>query len=296
MTPALGLIFLDGEPKKIEEVRELSAREYQDYKEASGRLMSWLNEAQPANAARDAYLEYKNLVEGYLEKHRKRKPINGVILKRDINRTLSNFLHAVRAFLDQSKRHLVDRYGKDSPQVKDFEATVHKEYDDSFSYRLLDQLRNYTQHVGEAIENVSINSEAVNPETREVKDYLRVELNRDRLLAWPKLKAAVREELKGMPPKLPMGPHVDKVMRSVDNIRTIVIAQEVFELQRNAKYVMDLVAPLREEYGTPVVYHSDLANIEVGESGSYNMNIEWIPVDLATFILNPPQELSEKTS
>jgi len=99
-------------------------------------------------------------------------------------------------------------------------------------------------------------------------------------LAWPKLKAAVREELKGMSPKLPIDPHVDKVMRSVDNIRTTVIAQEVFELQRNAKYVMDLVAPLREEYGLPIVVHSDLTNVEVGGSGSYNINVEWIPVDL----------------
>src|SRR5215208_368165 len=170
MTPSLGVISLDGEPKKVEEVRELSAREYQEYKEASGRLMSWLGEMQVANAVRDAYLDYKNLVDGYLEKYRKRKSIDVVTLKRDINRTLSNFLHAVRAFLDQSKRNLVDRYGKDSPQVQDFQSITHEEYDDSFSYRLLDQLRNYTQHVGEAIENVSFGSEAVNSETRESKD------------------------------------------------------------------------------------------------------------------------------
>lgn len=204
---------------------------------------------------------------------------------------MSNLLRAFRAFLDQAKKNLEDRYGKDFAQVRAFEKATNKAYDSSFSYRFLDQVRNYTQHVGDAVHSIPSGARAAPDDPQKTEHYLRVELDRDRFLAWRKLKASVREEVKGLPAKIELSEHLKNVADAVFEINVIINAQQVFELQGHAHRIIDLVRPLKAWGGIPVILHMEFPrNAKVGEKiGPLQHNIEQIPVELANFIaMDPP--------
>ena len=48
----------------------------------------------------------------------------------------------------------------------------------------MDQVRNYTQHVGDAVHHIPFGSHDSPDRPGETEHYLRVELDRDRFLAW----------------------------------------------------------------------------------------------------------------
>ena len=213
-------------------------------------------------------------------------------MHQDITTKVSNFLRAFRSFLDQTQKSLEDRYGKGKAQVKAFEKAMNKAYDSSFSYRFLDQVHNYTQHVGSAVHNIPFGSHAAPGRCEETEHYLWVELDRDKFLAWRKLKASVREEVKKAPARIELSEHIRNVAHAVQEINVAIIAQQVVELQGHAHRVIDLVRSLKAWDGILVILHLQLPEGEVGQWGSGNTNIEWIPVDLAEFVANPPGDIS----
>jgi hypothetical protein len=292
--PKLGVVMkaTENEPVNFITVRELGREEYQKYRMSSARLMEWMLEDQAAKVVQEAHEEYESTLERYRAAIANRESIDTLQMHRDINTKVSNFLRAFRSFLDQSQKNLEDRYGKGKAQVKAFEKATNKAYDSSFSYRLLDQVRNYTQHVGDAVHGTPFGERAAPGRPNETEHYLWVELDRDRFLAWRKLKASVREEVTKLPLRIELSEHIKNVAHAVQEINVTVIAQQVFELQGHAHRVIDLVRPLKDRGGIPVVLHMKMPNVEVGQSGQGNANIEWIPVDLAEFVANPRRDLS----
>lgn len=139
ITPKLGVAIpkTEDSPLHFEMVRELEAEEYRKYKASSGRILDWLFESQPVKAVQEAYEEYEDILERYHAALVNREPLDRMRLHRNINTKVSNFLRAFRAFLDQAKKNLEDRYGKDSAQARAFEKATNKAYDSSFSYRFL---------------------------------------------------------------------------------------------------------------------------------------------------------------
>lgn len=63
-----------------------------------------------------------------------------------VNRRLLNFLSSARLYLDQLKHQISSMYGKDSPVWVGVRARETAEYDGSLAYRVLDALRNHSQH------------------------------------------------------------------------------------------------------------------------------------------------------
>ena len=64
------------------------------------------------------------------------------------NRRIVNLLTTTRLYTDQTPQHLACVFGKASTEVKMFNDLLSAKYDSSFAYRLLDAIRNYSQHAG----------------------------------------------------------------------------------------------------------------------------------------------------
>lgn len=63
-----------------------------------------------------------------------------------VNRGLLNFLSSARLYLDQLKHQISSMYGKGSPIWAGLRARETAEYDSSLAYRVIDALRNHSQH------------------------------------------------------------------------------------------------------------------------------------------------------
>ena len=68
--------------------------------------------------------------------------------KQKLSRLFSNYLSSVRLYLDHLMVHISKVYGKGSKEFKDIKYQTNSHYDSSFSYRLLEALRNNMQHSG----------------------------------------------------------------------------------------------------------------------------------------------------
>jgi hypothetical protein len=88
-----------------------------------------------------------------------------------INRRIVNLLTTCRLYLDQVQHHLQNIYRSESEQVKEFKVQSSHEYDSSFGYRVMEAMRNYVQHRGLSIGQISNQSQLVENEDQEKRKH-----------------------------------------------------------------------------------------------------------------------------
>lgn len=66
----------------------------------------------------------------------------------EINRHVLNYLASLNTFLDQTRKFLSKKFGKDSKELSSFDEMTNELFDGFFSYRFLYKLRNFTVHCG----------------------------------------------------------------------------------------------------------------------------------------------------
>ncbi len=288
MGPSLSVTRIEGGKTVLAEVRELSDQEYERYKNAAKRLIKWQGDEQPYAAVVNGYRQLITSLNMLSQRHARGERLNGLQVRNHLNERVSNFLHAWRAFLDQSSRTLSSHYGSESEQLKRFEESCSREYDSSFSYRFMDQLRNYSQHAGRPVGHVSLTSSIGEFGDPSIDSYrLEVNVDRDSLLEWRSLKSAVRKEVEGLPARIPLEPHVNALMQSIYRIHGAVVAQQIPDLTESAQRVLEVATPAEQEGGNACIIDLSATLPHLKEPGDTSeFRIEEIPSGLARFILN----------
>lgn len=75
-------------------------------------------------------------------------------LRSTINRRVVNLLTTTRLYLDQAPQRLADCATNPEKARSEFKLRTNAHYDGFFSYRFLEELRNYVQHCGLAVHNL----------------------------------------------------------------------------------------------------------------------------------------------
>jgi hypothetical protein len=147
--PQLG-VFVDAKQKRLNSVRMLRDNEFAEYREATGSIAGFVSDCQKFQEVRKSYAEYRELIDYYNRKYSVRPRLNTVItgeMNNAINRRLRAFFTEFYFFLEYAERKLKRRYGKDSEQANDFKKATGEQFDGSFAYRFIYQLRGYAQHI-----------------------------------------------------------------------------------------------------------------------------------------------------
>lgn len=84
-----------------------------------------------------------------------------------VSRRIVNLLTSCKMYLDQSIKHITRIYGKGSPESILVEHEFNLQYNQSFGYRVMEALRNYTQHYGFPIQNIIFSSEWLDFENKD---------------------------------------------------------------------------------------------------------------------------------
>jgi hypothetical protein len=290
--PKLSL-FIERPHKHLDLRRELSEREYEEYTRAIARLARFVDDQQRFDLVREGFGGYKLLVQNYAQKYARQPRLNLIIqaeISNRVNGKLRNFFSEFRAFLDYTETHLKTHYGEGSKEFSGFNAACSMEYDTSVSYRFLYKLRSYGQHSGVPLNSVSITSGDFDPALEDYRNHLLLEVDRDRLLdASSHWAAKVKQDIKGFPPRFELDPHIENMYMSLERINNAVVVAMLPVLKQSAKTVVNLAEELQGELGTPAIVHHDPSRVHVGETGRGNMKIQWIPVDLAKWVLTIPE-------
>lgn len=279
-------------------LQELSDEECQRYEMSGRSLARFISDYTQFVMVRQSFDEYRHALIEFSDKHSGGEDFAGHFamnwMTQTLNRRLRAFFTEVRMFLDYSESRLKRQYGPDSDQVSQFKSACSAAFDGSFAYRFLYKLRNYGQHIDVPMRNLSLRSDM--DEHGEAHNQLAIQVDREELLTNFEWRADIIDELRQMPARFDLAPYLDELMEHLELIHVALVAAKLPDTRRAAEYLLRLARPLRE-MGSPCVFMDLPADGEMEDAGDkLQMNISWIPVDLADLIERLPdsQELKEK--
>jgi hypothetical protein len=132
-------------------------------------------------------------------------------LGRSLMGAVINWLTAFRLFLDHELTVLSRQFGRDSEQLTRFTSATSAAFDAEPGYRFIYKFRNYVQHCGLPLSNISV--DLVDVGTESERPQARLELNRDDLLAsYEDWGRPVRTDLHAMTPRFDLFPLAEGAM------------------------------------------------------------------------------------
>lgn len=248
----------------IQSVRKLMPAEYESARGALGELMQF--DAQEAftyvteNAVE--YSDYEEAVWDSLASEpisnlQQLAPEYGGGLR---NRFL-NWLLSVKAFLDLTEAQLNRRYGKGSEELMHFKQATAVEYDSHFSYRFIYRLRNFAQHsafpplegaIHGAVEETADGEASVR--------WIELYLSRDKLLSQWDGWGPQGDEVRALPPEIPVDEHMNAAMESLTRIAAAVRQVDLPGLKTAAAVVNALWEEASKQRGAPMIGRFDPDN------------------------------------
>ena len=287
-------VFVDATSKRLDSYSLLSETEYEKYEEVDHLINGFLSDYQQFEEVRSSYTEYRNLINHYDQKYSVKPRINAIVvgqMNHAINRRLRTFFTEFYFFLEYAERKLKRRYGKDSEQARKFKQATSEQFDNSFAYRFVYQLRHYAQHINLPINALSLESGKFDFVLATSKHNLLVEVNRDELLnsGFDWRAEDVRPKLRSLPAKFELNTYIEAMMECLEKIHVAFVSIGLPDAKRGAAYIKNLVEPLRGR-GRPCVYHFDAPeDSALGSVVDFATEISWMQVELAELIANLPE-------
>jgi hypothetical protein len=134
---------------------EISEQEYADLRTASESLSEILFIEEKFDIILENTLELEVEMLRSTEKFVMFSDVTHTLEKLILNRRVVNLLTACRLYLDHTAHHLSRLLGKDSEELKALKKTTSEQYDNHFGYRFMEAMRNFVQHRGYPISEVS---------------------------------------------------------------------------------------------------------------------------------------------
>ena len=279
MVHSLALAQGDPEPS-ITVIRDLTDTEYADATEANACLYRWYRDDSLLVMAQLNYRSYREYLTYLAGKLRKAGASEDAILEsavRGVNLRALNLLSSVRTFLDHTETQYRRRYGNASPELRHFKGVCSRAYSGSFSYRFTYKLRNYAQHCGLPIQQVSFESRLTNRTSGVITHSFKVLCARDHLLADFSGWGQVESELRAMPERIEIGEHLDGMMSEVQGIYRASGQPRAAELQRAVETLSELLRGMDLTAAHPCL----VGGLEgYSESEPWNLSLSWFHLDL----------------
>lgn len=156
--------------QKINIIREATVDEYKVFEENSKPLCDYLFDKKRINSIETTFEKIISIVDEF-----KIREVDYTDIE-EINTLFTTYLSLFKKFLDNWETQLKRKHGKTSSQVEHFKKVTAYEYDNYMEYRIFYRLRNYDQHCGNLLTNMS----------KEINEdgtiSVHIQINRDYLL------------------------------------------------------------------------------------------------------------------
>lgn len=133
---------------KIDIHRDISAEEYAAIEPHINRLSKLLFDQRRVDPILTAYSELIDSISKLSKKH-------DLSAARTIQYKLSQYLFEFKKFLDNWETDIKRKFGKTSSEFSIFKKAQSDEFDNHMEYRIMYRLRNYDQHCGDIISNIT---------------------------------------------------------------------------------------------------------------------------------------------
>lgn len=181
------------------------------------------------------------------------------------NRLFLNYLSSVRTFLDHSETFINRKYGTNGKELIEFKKITAYFYDNSFAYRFFYKLRNYSQHIGLPLDNLSFNTK-YDKENNTVKVQLNVKFKTEKLLSNYKSWGTVKTDLENMSTEFEVSPLVYEMTHNIKLIKENIEVINKAELLNAVNYITELNA----EFKNPEIELFIAYDVQKNKNGDYS--------------------------
>lgn len=270
----LGLLL----DKNLEIVKELNDDEYAYLHKHNLMIQELLKEVEYIDEVTYSFNEYKKEINDFRE-----NKISNAKLEKDINILVSNYLTAVRAFLDHWETYIKRKFGKDSLMTNKFKEITSKVYDENFSYRFVYLLRNFVQHCGKCVTTINAfidENDKTNVKILAQKSYLLENFD------W---KQTVKKELINMPDFIDINFYLEGMNSCIIIIHNSIINERmncsIIESCIELLSIKQLYNDFTADYGILDFSNEEIISLSKHSIDKMPMNIEEIPMNIIEGIL-----------
>jgi hypothetical protein len=276
--PSLGKL----KSKAITEHRKLSSDEFNRFEIYRKEIRDYVHMGELLSVALLNYNEFTESLKSFLGTAGQRTDI---ILKNrerivfDLNRRILNYLSGVKTFLDHTAKRISSTCGKD--QLEHFNEICSYQYDESFAYRFLYRLRNYTQHCGMPIGRLI--TESRSDQNEKISSNFTFAFDRDSLLSeFDGWGASVKSELQKQEAYFDVPSLLDEFMYRIGIVHIETMSSVYPDASDAANCVLSLYRELNDTDCLPVIFEANLenkANIKLKMIELPVHNAEWVLQD-----------------
>ncbi|MFC0878879.1 hypothetical protein ACE01N_19960 [Saccharicrinis sp. FJH2] len=294
----LGTIKIDNSNQEIKLNGAINESEFLVLSEHTKNLFAFKSQQELHSIFIINFLEFNNLFEQTIHKLLKLKldralldenPKELKFISRNANRLFLNFLSSGRTFLDHTETYLKRKYGKQSPEFIKFKNETTKLYDNSFEYRFMYKLRNYAQHCGLPINNITF---SINNEIQENVYNRKYNLNptfikQELLDSYEEWGTQLKNDFKQKPEEISVISVIKEYYKNIDELSQTLLAIEEDSLQTSIDYLENFTKRFGELEQKGNIQLCVFFNFELSKPDSYeNSKFETykLPLNLITEI------------
>ncbi|UZO79756.1 hypothetical protein NBT05_12435 [Aquimarina sp. ERC-38] len=142
----------------------------------------------------------------------------------NMNRITINLLTSFKLYLDNSELFINRRFSKESEEFKSFKKLTGKIFDNSFAFRFLYKLRNYSLHIGLPLEGLTFRTSESSSKNSENKLSFKHLLNINDLLKEGKVFGKLKSELSKMDGEIDIVPLMTKLTHDIFRIQKLIFS------------------------------------------------------------------------
>lgn len=222
--------------------------------EARSLLQSFLNMEEKLNYVIDNYIEFEqellntsinNLVTPMIEQEWK----HYVSEIHKITRRIINLLSTSKMYLDQVPHDLNKVCKNKKDVVKMFEKMKSKEYDNVFGYRVMEALRNYSQHRDLPIHKIS--NKVAKTNDNKNKHLIIPVLRTKELEVDDKFKKSVLNELKEIGDKIDLRMYIRQYIQSFYNLQKFIRDILSEDMNNNDQIIQNAYNYFEQKFNNP---------------------------------------------
>lgn len=147
---------------------DITKKDYEDIRISQVCVYDLLLIEQKYDNLIENYLEYENYLMEVAHRHMLDRDFVWAGLRdasNTIQRRIMNLLNSSKSFIEQSKHHLKMILPDDTKSFEEYESFIRQQYDNYLGYRVMEALRNHSQHFNFPAPHLSLNMKRVDRST-----------------------------------------------------------------------------------------------------------------------------------
>lgn len=194
----------------------------------------------------------------------------------ETNKLILNLLSSFKFFLDNAETFLKRKYGKNSEIVNDYLILLSKHYDNSFAYRFLSKLRDYSIHIGFPLQGLSFQAEKNEEFPEKMIGEIQLLIDIELIKKEKSTFRGIHKEIMKIEDNVDIRPLIYDLSKSILNIQKYVYSVQKIEIEEVIENIETFVGDYKTKENDIKVFYNINNEEKTTKLGIYDIPFDKI--------------------